>query len=144
MAQADFYVLPAAAPEARSRFLCRLVEKIQGLGHQIYIHCQDESDAEAVDQLLWEFRPDAFLPHSLIGQRPEDSPIRLGWGNHRPNQQQVFINLALDIPDDALQFERILEVVVQTPDVLDATRRNYKRYQDNGIEIRMNDMRKKR
>jgi DNA polymerase-3 subunit chi len=54
--KADFYVLPSSDPDARGRFLCRLVEKILGLGHQIFIHTADESEAKRIDQLLWELQ----------------------------------------------------------------------------------------
>lgn len=141
MAEADFYVLPAADTEARELFLCRLCEKVLGLGLPIHIHSESEALARHLDQLLWEHKPDAFLPHTLLGQAP-DAPITLGWGEQRPTHQQVFINMALDLPEDVLSFSRILEIVVQTPEILEATRRNYKLYQSREIPVRMNDMRR--
>lgn len=141
MAEADFYVLPASEPEARTLFLCRLCEKVMGLGHPIFIHCDTQEEAEQLDQLLWEFKPEAFLPHMLVGQEP-DASISIGWGDQRPNHQSVFINMALDIPKDALKFERILEIVVQAPSILESTRKNYRVYQDQNITVRMNDMRR--
>lgn len=141
MTEADFYVLPASEPEARSLFLCRLCEKVMGLGHPIFIHCDHQSEAEHLDQFLWEFKPDAFLPHTLIGATTA-APIRIGWGKQRPDHQRVFINMALAIPEDALGFERILEIVVQETSVLAATRSNYRLYQDSQIKVRMNDMRR--
>ena len=63
--------------------------------------------------------------------------------NSALNIKTFFVNLDLDIPEDALQFGRILEVVVQTEEVLTSTRKNYKRYQSNNIQIDMHDMRKK-
>jgi len=140
--KADFYVLPSSDPDARGRFLCRLVEKIRALGHQLYIQTANESEAKRIDQLLWEYRPEAFLPHQLIGEGL-GTGVQIGWDQQRPEHQDVFVNLDLDIPEDALQFERILEVVVQTEEVLTSTRKNYKRYQSNNIQIDMHDMRKK-
>lgn len=140
--KADFYVLPSADPESRGRFLCRLAEKIRNLGHEIYIHTPNQSTAEHIDQLLWEFRPESFIPHSLIGETPE-APIQIGWGEQRSKHRDVFINLDLEISEDALSYDRILEIVVQSEHVLTATRSNYKRYQDAGIPIDMHDMRKR-
>lgn len=140
--KADFYVLPSSDPDARGRFLCRLVEKIGALGHQIFIQAPDEAEAKRIDQLLWEYRPEAFIPHNLIGESVS-SGVEIGWDNQRPQHLDVFVNLNLDIPEDALGFDRILEVVVQTEDVLTSTRKNYKRYQSNGVQIDMHDMRKR-
>ena len=140
--KADFYVLPSSDPDARGRFLCRLVDKILGLGHQIYIQTANEAEAKRIDQQLWEFQPESFIPHSLTS---EDLPakVTIGWDDQRPDHKDVFVNLNLDIPEDALQFERILEIVVQSEEVLASTRNNYKSYQANGISIDMHDMRPK-
>ncbi len=140
--KADFYILPSSDPDARGRFLCRLAEKIGALGHKIYIQTPDESVANRIDQLLWEYRPEAFIPHTIIGGKVHAN-IEIGWAEQRPEHTDVFVNLSLDIPEDALQFDRILEIVVQTEDVLTATRKNYKLYQSNGIQIDMHDMRPK-
>ena len=142
MTEADFYVLPASDPEARALFLCRLCDRVLGTGKQMHIHCTNEEEAHHLDQLLWEHKPEAFLPHAMIGA-DTPAPISLGWDEQRPEHQQVFVNMALELPDDALNYERILEIVVQEPAILQATRKNYRMYQDKGITARMNDMRKK-
>ena len=55
----------------------------------------------------------------------------------------MFINLELEIAEAALEFTRIIEIVVQQEEVLAATRANYRRYQQQGYELHMNDMRRK-
>lgn len=140
--KADFYVLPSSDPEARGRFLCRLVDKILGLGHEIYIQTANEAEAKRIDQQLWEFQAESFIPHSLTS---EDLPakVKIGWDNQRPDHKDVFVNLDLDISEDALRFDRILEVVVQSEDILTSTRLNYARYKQDGIIPQMHDMRQK-
>ncbi len=140
--KADFYVLPSNDPDARGRFLCRLVSKIRALGHELYIQTANESEAKRIDQLLWEFQPEAFIPHELIGDKL-NSGVQIGWDNQRPEHKDVFVNLNLDIPEDALAFDRILEIVVQSEDILTSTRSNYKVYQSSSIPIDMHDMRPK-
>ncbi|MCP4597521.1 DNA polymerase III subunit chi [Neptuniibacter sp.] len=140
--KADFYVLPSNDPDARGRFLCRLVTKIRALGHELYIQTANESEAKRIDQLLWEFQPEAFIPHELLGDKL-NSGVQIGWDTQRPEHKDVFVNLNLDIPKDALEFDRILEIVIQSEEVLASTRNNYKSYQANGISIDMHDMRKR-
>lgn len=140
--KADFYVLPSTDPDARARFLCRLVEKIRALGHEIFIQTRDESEAQRIDQLLWEYRPESFIPHSLLSES-DNAGVKIGWDAQRPAHQDVYVNLDLEIPDDALKFDRILEIVVQSEDILTATRSNYKLYQTDSVQIDMHDMRKK-
>jgi DNA polymerase-3 subunit chi len=130
--KADFYVLPSSDPDTRGRFLCRLVEKIRALGHEIFIQTGNESEAHRIDQLLWEYRPESFIPHSLLNEEDE-AGVKIGWNEQRPAHQDVYVNLDLAIPTDALKFDRILEIVVQSDDILLATRANYKQYQANDV-----------
>ncbi len=142
MPRSDFYILPTDDPQARRRFLCKVLEKVYTLGHRVYIRAGDETSARQLDELLWEFRTDAFLPHSLIAEQL-NSAIEIGYGDSLPEHRDVYVNLELEVADVALGFERIIEVVVQQQDILDATRANYRRYKQQGYEIRMNDMRRK-
>lgn len=139
---ADFYVLPAADPAARPRFLCRLAEKIVPTGHQLHIHCNTQQDAEQLDSLLWSFKAESFIPHHIIGSDIE-TPVQIGWQADQIDSARVFVNLTEQLPEPALAAERVVEIVVQTEDVLQSTRANYKHYKDNGYKIRMNDMRRK-
>jgi DNA polymerase-3 subunit chi len=142
MPRSDFYILPTDDPDARRRFLCKVLEKVHGLGLPIYIRADSETAARQLDELLWSYRPDAFLPHSLIAEQL-DSPIEIGYGDSLPRHRKVYVNMALEAQPSALDFERIIEVVVQQDDILEATRANYRHYKQRGYEIHMNDMRRK-
>lgn len=142
MSRADYYILPDSDPDSRAAFLCRLCDKVLGLGLRIFISTEHETDARRLDQQLWSARPDSFVPHVLLGNTPE-SPIEIGWGEQLPDHRQVFVNLSAKLPDAAFDFERIVEIVVQTPEVLAATRDNYARCRDRGIELHRTDMRQR-
>ncbi|WP_421862098.1 DNA polymerase III subunit chi [Motiliproteus sp.] len=140
--RSDFYVLPTEDPDARRRFLCKVLEKVVALGHRIYIRTDDETQARQLDEWLWDYQPEAFLPHSLLAAGL-NSPIEIGYGDSKPDHREVFVNLALEIDELALEFNRTIEIVVQQTEILEATRANYRRYQGQGYEIHMNDMRRK-
>ncbi|GAB0150623.1 DNA polymerase III subunit chi [Marinobacterium sp. BA1] len=140
MSRADYYILPDTEPESRAAFLCRLCEKILGLGMRVFISTEHETAARQLDQQLWTARPQSFVPHVLLGGLPA-SPIEIGQGEQLPNHREVFINLSGRLPDTAFEFERIVEIVIQTPEVLAATRENYARCRDHGLELHRTDMR---
>ena len=140
MSRADYYILPDTEPESRAAFLCRLCEKILGLGMRVFISTEHGTAARQLDQQLWTARPQSFVPHVLLGGLPA-SPIEIGWGEQLPNHREVFINLSGRLPDTAFEFERIVEIVIQTPEVLAATRENYARCRDYGLELHRTDMR---
>ncbi|MEH6648548.1 MAG: DNA polymerase III subunit chi [Motiliproteus sp.] len=144
MPRSDFYILPSNDSDSRRRFLCKVLEKVHGLGHQIYIRTADEAAARQLDELLWEYCSEAFLPHNLIAEKLEmPSPIEIGYGDSLPQHREVYVNMALEASDLSLSFERIIEVVIQQDEILEATRNNYRQYQQRGYEIHMNDMRRK-
>ncbi len=140
MSRADYYILPDTEPESRAAFLCRLCEKILGLGMRVFISTEHETAARQLDQQLWTARPQSFVPHVLLGGLPA-SPIEIGQGEQLPNHREVFINLSGRLPDTAFEFERLVEIVIQTPEVLAATRENYARCRDHGLELHRTDMR---
>ena len=140
MSRADYYILPDTEPESRAAFLCRLCEKILGLGMRVFISTEHETAARQLDQQLWTARPQSFVPHVLLGGLPA-SPIEIGQGEQLPNHREVFINLSGRLPDTAFEFERIVEIVIQAPEVLAATRENYARCRDHGLELHRTDMR---
>lgn len=142
MPRADYYILPDSEPESRAAFLCRLCEKILGLGMRVFISTEHEAAARRLDQQLWTTRPQSFVPHSLLHGQP-DSPIEIGWGEQLPEHRQVFVNLSGRLPDNAFHFDRIVEIVVQTPEVLANLRDNYTRCRDHQFEIHNHDMRRR-
>lgn len=142
LSQADFYVLADAEADSRTAFLCRLADKVLGQGLHAYIHVASEAEAERLDQLLWDYRPDAFIPHGLLNTKP-DAPVQIGWGEQLPSHRDVYINLHLETGEAALGFRRILEIVVQQADILAATRKNFALYKSHGITPNMHDMRPK-
>lgn len=148
MAQADFYILQREDDHSRHITVCRLVEKALRHGHRIHIHLQTEEEAQELDQWLWSFRPDSFIPHGLQ-QAPEaaSAPVTLGSGELRASldtpampSPPILINLAQSVPDFFRSFARIAEVVTQRPDILSASRDHFRLYRKNGYNITSHDL----
>ena len=140
MSRADFYILAASGEDDRQQFFCRLSEKILGLGLQIFVRVADEIRAGRLDEQLWSWRPDSFVPHALQGATPA-APITIGWGTQLPAHREVFVNLGLQLPPEALEFQRIVEIVVQDEAILEASRSNWRLCKEHGLELHRTDMR---
>ncbi len=142
MTTIDFYILGQTQHLDRFRFVCNLVSKVYGEGHNIYIHTKNEDDAKQLDVLLWEYKDEAFLPHNMIGD-PElpESQIQIGYLDHPDHHNDVLINLTNPIPGFFSRFARVLEVVIQDETVLEQTRKHYKFYKDRGYEVTYRDLR---
>src|SRR5690625_7814927 len=77
--QVDFYVLPTSQVAARYHFACRLAETAWRHRHRVHLHVESADIAQQLDQLLWGFRADAFLPHRLAAEAGPEAPVLFGW-----------------------------------------------------------------
>jgi DNA polymerase-3 subunit chi len=129
----DFYVLPDQKENGRALLACRLADKAYGLGHTVYVFTASEARAAALDDLLWTFRQDSFVPHErypLVGE--EGSPVLVGTAAPATVDAQVLINLADALPEGFERYERVVELVDQHPEVLAQSRERFRQYREQG------------
>jgi DNA polymerase-3 subunit chi len=133
MTKVDFYILDSTKLSSRLQFACRLAEKAWMMNHQVFLFTREH--AEALEQLLWSFRPDSFIPH--------DSSAEIQVGHQPPpSAHDVIINLDDDIPPQFSRFQRLSEIVIQDKNVLQSTRSHYRYYQERGYPLESHDLRK--
>lgn len=136
MAQVKFYSLKDSDPDSRLHFACRLTEKARALGHRVFIQAESREQAATLDKLLWEFKPSAFLPHSLNdNEQPDSEPVAVGTEDLQPLHDDVLINLAGEPVADHDRFSRINEIVCGDPDITQRSRQHYRYYQGAGCQI---------
>lgn len=140
MTQVDFYILQQHEPEKACLYACRLAEKAFQRGHRIAIRCGSEAQAQRMDELLWSFRADSFLPHSAEAQDKDNDPILVTHGNIPLDHHDLLINLALDVAPDCSRFQRVCEIVCQQEDWLQACRRRWVHYRDRGYPLKKHDV----
>ena len=130
----DFYILPSADPAARLDFACKLTEKAWRLGHRIYLHCSDSAQREDLDQRLWRFKGESFVPHSNAEDEP-DGVIVMGIADAPAGHQDLLINLDVKVPESFKHFARVAEVVVEDPAVRQAARESFRFYREQGYPL---------
>ena len=135
MTRVDFYLLETTDETARLRVVCRLADKIFGLGQQLYIHTADAEQTQRLDRLLWTFQDISFLPHQIADAAGGAASIRLGHDNAPVAGGDVLINLAPETPHFFSRFERVAEIVDEQPDVRTAGRARYRFYRDRGYPL---------
>ncbi len=132
----NFYILSDPNPRAHFQLACRLVEKAYKNKHRIYIHTENQTHAHMMDELLWTYRDDSFLPHNLYGEGPEPAPpIQIGYQVKPEKQRDILINLSNNIPEFFTQFARVLEVIPSAAEAQEKARENYKLYRAQGNQI---------
>jgi DNA polymerase-3 subunit chi len=139
MTRVGFYVVQDAEHSQRLQVAARLADKAFARGHRIFINAADRGQAEALDQLLWHFRPASFLPHGLVGEEHAET-IAIGWGQDPERHSDLLINLQLEIPAFFSRFQRVAEVVTQDADSLAALRRSWTFYKERGYQLEKHDL----
>lgn len=136
MTRIDFYTLGQGYPGDRWQFACRLITKIRAQGLRVLVHCPDARQAQALDRLLWTFDEDSFLPHGLIDRvDAELTPVLISPNGEPHSEQQVLVNLAFEAPAFFSRFERVCELIDQTPEVLKAGRRRWAWYKEQACRL---------
>lgn len=140
MTKVDFYILEGNRGN-REQTACRIADKAYRLGHGVYIHTADSGQAKRLDELLWTFKQNSFVPHGVEGESP-DSEVAVLISHHteladstQAHRRQVLINLAQDIPMFFSSFERVAEVIGQDNENKASGRQRYKFYRDRGYSL---------
>lgn len=125
------HALPPAP--AHFTFACQLCADLYRANQRVFIYTADQQQAELIDELLWQFEPDSFVPHNLSGEGPaRGAPIEIGWQAPRQSRQ-VLINLTEQMPDFAKRFAQVIEFVPAEAALKAQARERYKQYRQAGI-----------
>jgi len=143
MTQIDFYVLQSHTPEAWYDFSCKLIEKIISKGNKIVVLTENIEAANTLDSLLWEFRPESFIPHAISGSddaKDASMPVIISHDEVPDNAKDVLLNLCQEIPSDYSKFARVAQVVNQEPNRLTALRRLYASFIERGHSVNVHKL----
>ncbi len=141
MARADFYLIDK--PRFREEpllLVCELARKAFEANIPTLVLARDNAQAEAIDDLMWSFDPDAYLPHQIAGSDEEDevTPILI----LAPDADSPMRPMVINLRDAAVEgdFDRVLEVVPADPAARAPLRERWKQYQARGLELNKHDM----
>lgn len=131
-----FYVLADLDPGKRLVTACRIIEKAFQQKHAIFVHAASRAEAEQLDELLWNFRPDSFIPHHLVGDGPTPPPpVRIGWDGIPPEARDLLVNLSATAAPEPQRFRRIVEIVGGDDSCREAARQHWRQYKQQGYPV---------
>ena len=118
-------------------YACRLVRKARAAQCNAVIIGSDPDQLAALDEALWTFSDQDFLPHVMANDDlAAQTPVILAT-NETPEfpHYQVLINLSSETPAQFARFERMLEIVSSSGDDKNAGRERYRFYQQRGYPL---------
>jgi DNA polymerase-3 subunit chi len=141
MPRADFYLI--AKPrfrEAPLKLVCELARKAFEAEQPTVILVRSREQAEALDDELWAFDPDAFVPHQIVGDDEDDevTAVLIVPPDCEAPARPLVINLREQCAPGA--FEVVKEVVSAEESDRAGSRQRWREYQQRGFELRKFDM----
>ncbi|WP_273427663.1 DNA polymerase III subunit chi [Marinobacter sp.] len=140
-----FHILAQNTPAARNLHAAKLVDKAWQQGDRVCVVCDTMQHAQELDDLLWNFSPDAFIPHSLVPDSATTCSEPVGILLRPPVAEDwdTVIILSANLPADADRFKRLALVAHNDPAVLTQARSHFKQLRALGIEPKVHDQRKR-
>lgn len=139
--RADFYLI--AKPRFREQpllLVCELAKRAVEAGKPTLVLARDAAQAEVLDDLLWSFDPDAYVPHQIAGSdiEEDEADVLIATPEHDVAMRAMVINLR-DAPVEG-EFERVLEVVPADESARGPLRERWTQYKARGFEVNKHDM----
>ncbi|HEY1138920.1 MAG TPA: DNA polymerase III subunit chi [Lysobacter sp.] len=140
MARADFYLIQKDRfREEPLLLVCELARKAHDANLWTLVLARDDEQAQRLDELMWEFDADAYIPHQLAGDEEDElTPVLIATPESDTPMRALVINLR-DEPVNGT-FDRVLEVVPADDSARGPLRERWKQYQSRGLELKKYDM----
>ncbi len=156
MTQVDFYILDNNSRRNIYQMVYRLCEKALSQQLNVYIYTRSDEQANIIDELIWTYKSDSFIPHCVISSEfSPDSEEKTKLFNYpvviqasaSSDQVQIpeqytclLINLSLHTPLFHQRFQRIAEMVDKDENEKQLARKRYRFYREQGYSLNKYDL----
>ncbi len=119
-------------------YVCKLIEKgyKQNI-NPIFIKTDTQKQAEELDKILWTFRQESYIPHTLVDQDSNNTqPVQIGWIDNEIEDAEAIINLSDGMPDISNHLKKIHEIIENIDEKKEKARERWKKYKSIGFNIK--------
>lgn len=129
MAKVSFYLFEKSN-ERQVESTCRLCRKILRKSQRIWLHCPTQELQQQLDDLLWSFDTESFIPHGI------DQPhARVCISASLPEETgRIVFNFNNQALEQYARFSHIIEIIENNEPAKQAGREKFKQYRRYGIE----------
>ncbi|URJ29758.1 DNA polymerase III subunit chi [Blochmannia endosymbiont of Camponotus sp.] len=142
MKHGTFYLIPQEFKQQTEfsyieKFICTLISIQWRSGKNILVACENEHQAIKIDEILWTFDQNTFLPHNLFGKTIHTAPVVIYWRQccYNNNPKDLLINLMKQNMDFFFNFNEIIDFVPVTDILKKCARHRYQSYKKNGFKL---------
>lgn len=130
------------APELGFVLAAKLAQAAWDKGKRMLVRCADLREAQALDEHLWTFKEDSFIPHEICDDRAKladrDARIVMTTRDHKTIDADILLQLAPCDLGFAAEFDNVIDLVDHRDEArLDASRARYRAWQAAGTKPEM-------
>jgi DNA polymerase-3 subunit chi len=117
---------------------CEIAEENYAQGRKVQIIVVDQEQAERLDDLLWTFKPDSFVPHGLWAGSPDEpeQPVVITTRMEAVKDMDSLLMMGYTEVDLVSQFSHVFHLVVtDNQERLDNSRRYWTLLKDAGFSL---------
>ena len=127
--------LKTPSNESKMNAICKSVWHHFNQGHAILIAVPNHDAALYVDQLLWRFPEESFLPHAIADVATTERVVITVAGTN-VNQASILLNLCPMASSICTQFTTVYELLDEThPDKLRLAQQRQSTYEAQGLGV---------
>ncbi len=131
----NFYIIKSDNFADCLPLACKIIDKAYKSNSSTFVYTKDKKINVTLDEMLWTFLDNSFIPHSSDPKDLDISPIYLGTVLPESVQHSLFINLTDNIQTDFQQYSKIIEFICQDTSHKELGRKKYTFYKQNECEI---------
>ena len=110
--QAVFHIMPeSSSDKSHFHYACIQAAQYYRQNQRVFIYVSSQDQAHEIDELLWAFDADSFVPHNLVGEGPKQGAmVEIGWQMPK-GRRPILINLTNTVPNFVGQFSHLVDFV---------------------------------
>ncbi|RUO78992.1 DNA polymerase III subunit chi [Pseudidiomarina taiwanensis] len=137
MTQGLFIVTDNVDAEQLQRLICQQITELWREFRSVRVYCVDQSQAEQLDEALWQQPTEAFVPHNLSGEGPpHGAPVELCWPNCQAPKRRPAA--AVNLQREAIAtrgLKKLIDWVPSDEAGRELARQRYKVYRSEGVQL---------
>lgn len=132
----DFYILERGGQSEAWLTACDKTEHLALNQGEVYLYVGSDEEADQLDDLLWSFKDESFIPHQCLDLEDTNPPlVQIGAVPPPTHFKGTLINLQSTLPPFYAQFDHVIEIVFSDPSVQQLARERYRHYREHGHEL---------
>lgn len=135
MQKPNIIFIPVFSNQQKLGSICHYIQHHFEVGDNVLVVAPNEQATRYIDELLWKFSPESFLPH-IASNAPSSEKVVITSVAQNLNQALVLINLCAEVSPIAEHFNVVYELYDQThPEKLAQSQRRQQIYTSKQFTI---------